>query len=582
MKKYNEIITKELNRILPYHLLGIVGQSIALYLLFKIPEITGNILDLLMQEYINKELIMQQAYLLIFYSLILFIPRSLYRKLYFTISRKSDTILRKKVIEHLQTVKPEYFEKENKGTFLAYITQELLNIRKVLGNFWFWTTRMFITPIIAIIMIWNQLNFKLALWIIPIFPITIIVMYHFYKQLKEKIETARKVKIEFSKNIERNTEGFLLIKSYNQQEIQKQEFQEINQKMYQADYSIGISKNRISNVINILYALCYIITFSMGTIYIQNGELTVGELTAFIGYIGIALSNFIPSIQSMLERMPYWTQSLNRFNYFLNLEKCPKEGENIDEIKTIQINNLSYWYDNTEEPALKEINLTIKNGEKIGIIGEVGSGKTTLMNIISGFYEIPDNMVFINGKDINKYKRSDIFRKINYAIQQNIILDDSIKSNIDILENLEKEEIDKIIQKAELQEDIQKLENKEHTFVGEKGIKLSGGQKQRISIARNIANIRDVNIFDDTLSALDSNTETKIMNTLIDIIKDNILIVISNKVSNIKYLDKIYVMLNGRIEDCGTHQELLQRNKFYRELELLERKEENDERYCKE
>ena len=136
--------------------------------------------------------------------------------------------------------------------------------------------------------------------------------------------------------------------------------------------------------------------------------------------------------------------------------------------------------------------------------------------------------------------------------------------------------------KADLKEDIQNMENKENTQVGEKGIKLSGGQKQRISIARNLSKIREVNIFDDTLSALDSNTEQKIMKTLIEDVGNNTLIVISNKVSNIKQLDKIYILLDGTIQDFGTHKELLEKNEFYKELYLLERKEETDEKYTKE
>ncbi len=280
--------------------------------------------------------------------------------------------------------------------------------------------------------------------------------------------------------------------------------------------------------------------------------------------------------------MPFFSQSINRFNYFLNLEECPNDGERLEKIDKIEINHLSYWYNDDKKPALKDINMTIKRGEKIGIIGEVGSGKTTLMNILSGFYKIPNDMIYINDKDINTYQRNTIFEKYNYAIQSNIILDDTIRANIDMVEDLEDDELEKIIQNAQLKEDIEKMEEKENTFVGEKGIKLSGGQKQRISIARNLGKIRDINIFDDTLSALDTKTEKKIMDTLMEQVSNNTLIVISNKISNLKRLDKIYLLLNGEIEDCGTHEELLQRNEFYKELEYLERKEEADEIYSKE
>lgn len=582
MKKYNKIITKELNRILPYHLLGIVFHTIVIYLAFKIPESIGKILDMLSQTNVDRELIMQETYWLIFYCAIVVIPRIIYRILFFTYSRKADTYLRKEVVKHLQKVKPEYFEKENKGAFLAYLSNEILSIRKILGNNWFNLDKVIITPIIAIILIWGQFNKQLALWLIPVFPIAGICMFYCYKKLKEKIEISRKTYVELSKNIEQNTDGFLLIKSYNQQEKQIEKFKNINSKMYKADYEIGVAKNNISRIINILYGVCFMIGFTVGIQYIVDGIVTVGELTAFIGYISNTLSNFVAGTQKLLERMPYMKQSLNRFNYFLNLDEYKKDGTSLEKINTIEVKHLSYWYDNTEKPALDNINMTINNGDKIGIIGQVGSGKTTLMNIISGFYEIPDGMVLINGEDIGKYKKDDLFSKYNYALQQNIILDDTIKANVDITENLNNKEFHKIIKNAELEEDIEKLEEKEKTLVGEKGVKLSGGQKQRVSIARNISNPRDINIFDDTLSALDSNTEKKIMNNLLNEVGDNTLIVISNKISSVEKLDKIYVLLDGKIEDCGTHKELLERNEFYKEVYMLEKKEEEDEIYTKE
>lgn len=582
MKRYNKIVEKEIIRILPYHLLGVVLHSIVIYLAFKIPQTIGNILNLLMQETINQEQIIKEAYWLIFYCAIVYIPRTLYRILYFSTSRKTDTYLRKEVIKHLQKVKPDYFEKENKGAFLAYLTKEIAFIRKVLGNFWFWFTKIFITTTMGIILIWSQLNKELALYLIPAFPVTAIALYYYYKKLKAKVEESRKIYVDLSKNIEQNTDGFLLVKSYNRQGEQIEKFKQINDKMYKADYQIGVAKNKISSVINWLWAYCYVVGFGIGIIYMLNENVTVGEIITFIGYIGQILGDFVSAIQQFLQKMPYYSQAINRFNYFLNLEECSNDGENLEKINKIQVNHLSYWYNDEEKPVLNDINMTIKKGEKIGIIGAVGSGKTTLMNILTGFYEVPNDMIYINDKDINSYKKNSIFKKYNYAIQSNIILDDTIKANVDIKDNLNDYELDKILQKAELKEDIDKFANKENTFVGERGIKLSGGQKQRISIARNLGQARDVNIFDDTLSALDSKTEKKIMDRLINQISDNTLIVISNKISSVKQLDKIYILLDGKIQDSGTHEELLEKNKFYRELDYLERKEEADEIYSKE
>ena len=192
------------------------------------------------------------------------------------------------------------------------------------------------------------------------------------------------------------------------------------------------------------------------------------------------------------------------------------------------------------------------------------------MNILAGFYEVPNNKVLINGIDINEYSRDSIFDNIGYAMQKNIIVDDTIKNNIDIKEISNNTEIEEITKKASIYEDIRTMQDGLETKIGENGIKVSGGQKQRIQIARNLLNIRKVNIFDDTLSALDVNTEKKVIEQIEKEVGDNILIVISNKTSMMERMDKVYLLLDGKIVTSGTHEELLNNNELYRELNNYE------------
>jgi len=513
---------------------------------------------------------MNQVYLLIFYSVINIIPIICYRTLLFRRARISDTYLRSKVIEHLQLVKPEYFEKEDKGAFLAYLSNELLSIRKFLGTGFYYISKLIIAPIIGLIVIGKDFNILLSLTIMPLLPIAVINICKLYKKQKETIEESRKAYVKLSNTIEQNTSGFNLIKLYNEQENQIIKFNNVNNEMRQADYNIGVVKNKISNVINILYASCYCIGFSIGLILINKELLTIGDLTAYISCITIVVSEIVKSIEPLINGIAYFKQASRRFNYFFNLNTYKKDGKILKEINQIEINNLSYSYEENENYAIKDINLTIRKGEKIGIIGQVGSGKTTLMNILAGFYEIPDNKVYINGIDINEYSRDSIFKNIGYAMQKNIIVDDTIKNNIDIKEISNDEEIKEITKKASIYEDIQTMQDGLETKIGENGIKVSGGQKQRIQIARNLLNIRKVNIFDDTLSALDIKTEKEVLEQIEKEVGDNILIVISNKISMMERMDKVYVLLDGKIVTSGTHEELLNNNELYRELNNYE------------
>lgn len=545
--KNHAILKNEFKRTLPFYVLGIFFHLIELYILYKIQTIMGNLLDLLLWENGNENIIVEEVYSLLFYSVILIFPRMIYRTLYFMEARNSDTILRKKVIEHLQNVKPEYFEKEEKGTFLAYLSKEILSIRKFLGDSTFYFVKLVMSPIIGLLVIGNDLNRLLSFTLIPIFPIAVWILFKLYQKYEKIIENERKVYVDYSNVIEQNTSGFSLIKLYNEQENQKKKFEDINQRIYESDYNVGDILNQIELVIGILYSLCYSLGFAVGLILIKKGLLTVGELTAYISCITMLISEIENSIRPLMDGFAYFRQAIKRFHYFFHLETYSKKGENLSKVDKLEIKNLSYSYNKGQNFAIQNVNMTIHAGEKVGIVGKIGSGKTTLMNIIAGFYEVPNNQVFINDKDINLYSREAIFKNIGYAPQKNIITDDTIKNNMDITQNANLEQIEEITKKADIYPDILLMPDGLDTKIGENGIKVSGGQKQRIQIARNLLNVRSVNIFDDTLSALDIQTEKKVFEEIKKQVGDNILIVISNKISMMEKMDKVYVLIDGKI-----------------------------------
>lgn len=554
--RLNKIFVDELKRTFPIYILGMMFHAIAIYILYKIPNIIGNILDLLIKGNVSKDIIINEVYVLIFYSIIMIIPRIIYRTLLFRSARISDTYLRSKVIEHLQWVKPEYFDREDKGVFLAYLSKEILSIRKFLGNAFFDTSRLIIAPIIGLIVIGKSLNITLMLAILPVFPIAMYFLYKLYKKQGEALEQERKVYLDLSKSIEQNTSGFSLIKLYNEQENQKEKFAKVNENTYFSDVYVGTVICKMDMISNNLYATCYVIGFAVGLILISKGVLTIGELTAYISCITIAISEIINSIEPLLTGISNFKIASKRFNYFFDLETYKKNGKRLDKIEKIEIKNLCYSYENNGKLALENINMTINSKEKIGIVGKVGSGKTTLMNILAGFYEVPENKVFINGIDINEYSRESIFENIGYAMQKNIITDDTIKNNIDIENEATDDQIEDTSKRANIIQDIQAMQEGFETRIGENGIKISGGQKQRIQIARNLLNVRNINIFDDTLSALDVETEKKVIEEIETKIGNNVLIIVSNKISMMEKMDKVYLLVDGKIQDMRNTQRI--------------------------
>lgn len=566
----NEIWKKEIRKRTPLYIIGVVFHIITIIINLTIPVIIGKILDMLLAGSFTKEEILNEAMKLIILIILHIIPRFIYRRCYFTNARFSDIFLRKKVVEHLQKVIPQYFEKEEKGTYLAYLAQELLFAHKCFGNIHYYLTRVIGGTIISSIYVFEEFHPILGIIVCPILIITVLYIIKQYKALEQSLENSRQKFIDLSKNIQRNTDGFTLIKMYNEQKDEKQKFEDINEKTYHANVEIGVVKNKISNGMNIAYATTYIFTFGIGLFLIKNNLMTIGLLTGVIGSIEFALSDIMGAVVPLLNSMGLYKQTKRRYNYFYNLEEYKKEGKSLKEINKIEIKNLTYSFDGKTN-VLENINMTLNKGDKVGIIGQVGSGKTTLMNIISGFYKVPKNTIFINDIDINDYNRDDIFRSIGYAMQQNVLKNDTIKENIKMNKDMEDEEILEALKLAKIQDEVENMEEKVNTKVGEQASRLSGGQKQRISIARNLTTNRCVKLYDDTLSALDVQTEEEILNNIISTEKNNILIFISNKVSHMEKMDKVYLLIDGKIQDEGTHKELLTTNRLYQELQACEK-----------
>lgn len=565
----NEIWKKEIRKRTPIYLIGVIFHTITIIINLTIPVIIGHILDMLLEGNFSKEQILNEAIKLIILIIVHIIPRFIYRRCYYTNARYSDTQLRKKVAMHLQKVNPEYFEKEEKGTYLAYLSQELMLAHKSFGNIYADITCVIGGTIISTIYSFNTFHPIIGGVILPIFIITILYIVKQYKSLENSLEESRQEFVELSKNIQRNTDGFTLIKMYNEQNDEKTKFEDINNKTYNANIKIGVVKNKISNGMNIAYAASYILTFGIGLFLVKNNMMTLGILTGAIGSIEFALSDIMNSTVPLLNAMGLYKQTRRRYNYFYNLEEYKKDGKSLEQIDKIEIRNLTYSFG--ENNVLENINMTIKRGEKVGIIGQVASGKTTLMNIISGFYKVPQNTVFINDIDINEYNRDDIFKNINYAMQKNVLRTASIKENVKMNCNQAEEDIWNSLELAQLKDEVENMEEKLDTKVGQTATRLSGGQKQRVSIARNLNFKRDVSIYDDTLSALDQETEEKVLDNIIKQERDNILIVISNKISHMQKMDKVYLLVDGKIQDEGSHIELLQRNDLYKELQAYEK-----------
>ena len=565
-KSHSKLIVNELKRTFPLYIMGMIFETIALYISLLISQITGKILDMILQTNITKEQIMHEIYILLFWSAIIILPNLIKRLLYYAVGRTSDMKLRREIYKKLQYVKEDYYENTEKGKFLAYLTKEIPMIKKFLGSFFQNITHLVMIPVLVIVISGKNLDMRLSIMLVAILSVTLIIILKLYKKKNILVEDSRKQYINMSNVIEQNTSNFTLIKLYNNQKEQKELFNKNNKMMKEKDYQVGKIDNTINNTTNIAEGLSYILAVIYSVICIKNGQMTIGDLTVFISFISKMFGGISSRVNRITSSIVYFKQSVNRIDQIMSLDIYnTKNKQTIEEINTIKVNDLSYKYPNNNKYVLRDINFEINKNDKIGIIGLFGSGKTTLMNIISGLYEIEENRVFINGIDINKINKYSIFDKISYILQKVILLDDTVKNNITLENAYDGKKIINATNNSCILEDIFKMQNEFEEVVGENGHKLSGGQKQRVEIARNIITDKDFIILDNIFSALDNNTEKEILNNIMQM-KEKTIINIANKVTDVKDMDKIYLMIDGRFVDKGTHDELLSRNNIYQEM----------------
>ena len=273
--------------------------------------------------------------------------------------------------------------------------------------------------------------------------------------------------------------------------------------------------------------------------------------------------------------------SINRINLLLDDKTEIENGDRIlENFSTMEFKNFSFSYPGEKEVSLKDISFKLNKGETLGIVGKSGSGKSTLVKQILRFYNFDKNRIFINDIPYEDYDITSVRNKFGYVSQENILLSKTVRENIlfgSIAENDEK--IINVLKKADFYKDIQNLEKGLETIVGERGLGLSGGQKQRISLARALYRDPEILILDDSFSAIDANTESKIVNSLKENRKNRTNIIISHRISAVEHSDLILVMDNGEIIDRGTHEELISRDSWYKEqfeYQSLDKEEEDE------
>ena len=533
-------------------------------------KIIGKMIDLLYNAESNKSEIIKSIVQLLSISIGFLITRVLWKNLDFRINIYIDKDLKDRLFTKLLKTKVKALNEIKNGEIMSYFFSDLRKVTMTTAKFISTGTRIIANFTIAIIMMSNSANIKLTLVsLIPIF-MTIVVIILIRNRMDKSFKLAQKSFTELSEYVQESTDSIRTMKAFCGEEKQINEFEFKNATLKKNNINVSINQNLLFVCVSLGFGIAYAISLLYGSKLVLQGQISIGDFIAFNGYLAI-LEGPVNWIPWLFGRAKKFKVSFDRLNKMFklpeekidNFEKSNEEKLNGD----IEIKNLTYNYPGYIETVLENINIDIKKGESLGIIGVVGSGKTTLMNLLLKLYDVERGKIFIDGKDINDIPVKTIRDNICYITQDNFLFSATLKENINLFKDEYKDEdIEDSTKQAMIYDEISHMDDGINTVIGEKGIDLSGGQKQRVVISRAFLNNSNIIIFDDTFSALDNRTEQHVLNNIKELTKNKTCIIVSNRISDIKDCDKIIVLEQGEIVEQGNHQTLLQKDGKYQEF----------------
>lgn len=549
-----------------------------IYFLTYPPKIIGKMVDLLYDIQANKQAILFHIFYLLGSSIVILMMRMIWKYFETYIARAIEKDLKNKLYEKIMKIRLAKLQEIKNGELMSYFVKDINDIRGFVYRLLSLGTRLVATSLIAFITMSASVNLNLTLATIS----PIIVTAYLIVKIKTYVELSyRKAQASFtdlSEYVQESTDSIRTTKAYCCETEQLKTFIRKNRKLRSDNNNVDIHQALLKSCINIGFGICYSISLLYGANLVLNHTITIGEFVAFNGYVGLFVGpvSWLPSIIAYLKRAQVAYQRLDKV-FSLETEKisAKKIKENKENktpfIGDIEVKDLSFHYPNSLTPTLSHISFKVGIGQTLGVIGTIGSGKTTLMNLLLKLYEVQRGRIFIDGKDILDIPIEVLRNNICYITQDNFLFSATLKENISLFreEDYADNEIEKSTKDALIYDDICQMPNDIHTVIGERGVDLSGGQKQRIVISRAFLQKSNIVIFDDTFSALDNRTEQSLLHNIKELTKDKTCIIVSNRISDIKESDEILVLDGGDIVQRGTHEQLIEQqglyNQFYKQ-----------------
>lgn len=532
-------------------------------------------------DYLATDIELEQ--LLIYAGLIILIAlgqgifRFLMRQTLIVGSRLIENDFRNDLFAHLQKMSAKFFQNMPTGDIMSRMTNDLNAVRAVLGPGIMYSINTLVT---FSFVIWMMLAISPMLTLVGLIPIPLLayLVYKFGKQIHKRYQKIQAQLSKISTRAQENFSGIRIIKSYVQENFEIEEFDKYNRDYVDKNMSFVRVYAAFHPMMTFIVGLGVILVLFVGGILIVEEVLSLGEFVAFTLYMGMLVWPSI-ALGWVVGIFQQGTASMERINVILDTPPDIKDDKNTKPIETlsgkIRLKNLTFFYEDNTEPTLNDLNLDIESGSILAIVGRTGSGKSTLMNLLTRTFDPPAGTIFIDDFDITEIPLQTLRQYTGYIPQETFLFSDTIAENVSFgLDTFDDNTLLQATQIAQIHQAIEEFPDKYDTMLGERGINLSGGQKQRISIARALVKHPSILLLDDALSAVDTITEEKILEKLREEMKNKTCVWISHRISAIQEADKIVVLDQGKIIEEGTHAELLAEKGLYRDLYEKQKLEE--------
>ena len=544
-----------------------IGGLIACALLSAaIPLIIGNLVDEMARGSITWTSLTQQTGLLLAIGIVMYGLRYMWRSNLFGNSTLLEAIMRNRLFDHFTKMDQKFYGQYRTGDLMAHATNDLAALRFVAGGGIITLTDSLSITVVTLFSMIFIIDWQLTLFTILPFPLLIFVAQYLGKLINKYFRGSLKAFSDMNDHVQESVSGMKVIKAFGEEEEDYLDFVKETDNVVEKNKKVFRIDSAYTPVIDVITGLTYVLTIFFGTYFIQNGRITLGDLIAYLSYLGNMTWPLL-AVGRLVNTMERGNASYDRVTDLLS-EKAsvvndPNPVKNL-EYNDLKVNINTFSYPDSDVEILSDIHFKLEEGDTLGIVGRTWSGKSSLFNLLVRNFDVESGEILIDNTPLNKIDMTELNDRVGYISQNNLLFSTTVRENIRFgRPNMTQEEVEYYAKVADVHEDILTFSDGYDTLVGERGVSLSGGQKQRISIARTLAMNPEILIMDDALSAVDAKTEQRILTNLREFRQKGITIIATHRLSSIMRADEILVLDNGHISERGTHERLLSLEGWY-------------------